>query len=150
MRAAVSKIGEVCKILDISSLYESKALLPDICDNNWDLDYLNAVLLCDSEHNPEDLFKLFQVIEYEMGRCKDRLKWSPRTIDIDILLCSALIFKSDILQIPHQYMHEREFVIIPACEIASDFFHPQLNVSIGDLAISFHNSNLLKLFKYWI
>lgn len=67
-----------------------------------------------------------------MGRT-DTIKYGPRIIDIDIIFYDDLILKSEKLTIPHPLMHERYFVLKPLSEIAPDFVHPELKISVKNL-----------------
>ncbi|MDZ5761984.1 2-amino-4-hydroxy-6-hydroxymethyldihydropteridine pyrophosphokinase [Candidatus Cyrtobacter comes] len=145
MRSAVAGVRNFSKILDISSLYESKALLPPGAPKSWNIDYLNSVLSCASDLEPHDFLSNIREIECEMGRGNERKKWSPRIIDIDILMCSNCIISDDLLQIPHPYMHERPFIIIPASEIAPNLIHPILNVTLSSLQYSIKSDNNPKI-----
>lgn len=71
-------------------------------------------------------------IEKELGRDR-RIKWEPRTIDLDLLLHADHIISSDELVVPHPLMHERRFVLEPLAEIAPDLVHPVLQMSIKGL-----------------
>ena len=110
--------GQDSNIKKKSSVYQTKA---------WGLeeqdDFLNLVLEVESGYKPIDLLVHLKNIEKEMGRVKTE-KWGPRVIDIDILFCDDLKFKSDTLEIPHPFLHEREFVLKPFIEIAPNFIHP--------------------------
>lgn len=47
-------------------------------------------------------------------------KWGPRLIDIDVLLYDDVKMDTEKLKIPHPYMKERAFVMIPLVEISPD------------------------------
>ena len=40
---------------------------------------------------------------------------------------------SELLTIPHKYMHKRAFVLVPLLEIIPDFNHPVFNKTISQL-----------------
>ncbi len=144
MRRAVGEIMNFSTISNASSLYESCALLPSGAPQSWDMDYLNAVLSCVSDLHPHALLAQLQMVERKMGRNMEREKWSPRIIDIDILMCSNHIINDDVLQIPHPHMHERPFIIMPTSEIAPNLIHPILGVTISSLVASIKdNSNII-------
>ncbi|MEJ5226793.1 2-amino-4-hydroxy-6-hydroxymethyldihydropteridine diphosphokinase [Thermodesulfovibrio sp.] len=81
---------------------------------------------------PYDLLKLIKEIENKMGR-KKTIKYGPRVIDIDIIFYNNIILNSEVLTIPHPLMHKRDFVLKPLCEIASEFIHPELKISVKKL-----------------
>jgi 2-amino-4-hydroxy-6-hydroxymethyldihydropteridine diphosphokinase len=55
-----------------------------------------------------------------MGR-QTTYKWGPRLIDLDILTYDGMQVNEPDLTIPHPYMKERSFVMIPLQEIDPDF-----------------------------
>ena len=58
--------------------------------------------------------------EHDMGR--ERIEhWGPRIIDIDILTYGDETIQQDHLTIPHPYMMERAFVLVPLKDIAPSF-----------------------------
>ena len=62
-------------------------------------------------------------IETEMGRIREQ-KWGPRIIDIDILYIDDLVMDSERLKIPHPYLPERRFSLVPLVEISPGWVHP--------------------------
>ncbi|MCP4814432.1 MAG: 2-amino-4-hydroxy-6-hydroxymethyldihydropteridine diphosphokinase [Planctomycetaceae bacterium] len=95
-------------------------------------DFLNAALHIDTTLSPQQLLKLLQDVEAELGRERVE-RWSQRTIDLDLLLYDALILNHDNLQIPHPHMSFRRFVLEPAAEIAGTLIHPQNGWTIQQL-----------------
>jgi 2-amino-4-hydroxy-6-hydroxymethyldihydropteridine diphosphokinase len=77
----------------------------------------------ETEANPEELLKTCQQIETEMGRAKEHAKWSPRVIDIDILLYGDVTLQSKSLTIPHAELHNRAFSLLPLLELKPDYKH---------------------------
>lgn len=95
-------------------------------------DFLNQAIECLTSLEPFELLKEIKKIERKLGREKT-VRYGPRIIDIDIIFFDDLIFKSDELTIPHHLMHKRDFVLKPLCEIAPDFVHPELKLSVKNL-----------------
>ena len=95
--------------------------------------FLNAAILCHTLLSPNEVLRQLQEIEIEMGRVHTKEEYEDRIIDLDILFDDDLIINSQKLTIPHPYIQQRLFVLIPLMEIASDFIHPQLNQSIEQL-----------------
>ncbi|MFM8448829.1 MAG: 2-amino-4-hydroxy-6-hydroxymethyldihydropteridine diphosphokinase [Haliscomenobacter sp.] len=96
-------------------------------------DFYNQVALFATSLSPEDLLQVILRIEKEMGRVRET-KWGQRLIDIDILFYDDLIINRPNLTIPHPFIHERNFVLIPLLELAAGYQHPVLQRSIASLA----------------
>lgn len=113
--------------LKISSIYETKALLLKDSNPDWNKDFLNLCLSGVSDIDPSSMLEKCKQIELDLGRELTTPRWSPRTIDIDILLAGNAIINSNQINIPHSSMLEREFVLVPACEIEPNLIHPITN-----------------------
>jgi len=96
----------------ISPVVESPALLPDDAPAEWNLPFLNLVAECETEVEPESLFDWIREIQTTLGRT-EAARWSPRPIDIDILLWGRKQIDTERLTIPHPRMQERSFVLTP-------------------------------------
>ncbi|MFN3306559.1 MAG: 2-amino-4-hydroxy-6-hydroxymethyldihydropteridine diphosphokinase, partial [Candidatus Kapaibacteriota bacterium] len=59
--------------------------------------------------------------------------WHEREIDIDIILYSNKIIRTEELQIPHPELTKRKFVLIPANEIAGNWKVPTTSKTISEL-----------------
>ena len=97
--------------------------------------YLNAVALIRTTLTPQQLLDVLHDIERRFGRVRTE-RWGPRTLDIDILLFGDLIVKTETLIIPHLEMLKRDFVMLPALEVAPDFIHPETKQPLGSLVQS--------------
>ncbi len=97
-------------------------------------DFLNQVILIETELSPQELLEECLKIEDKLGR-ERKEKWGPRTIDLDILFYDELILNKENLIIPHPYITEREFVLKPLNEIAPDFVHPVLGLTTKEMLI---------------
>ncbi|MGK0168996.1 MAG: 2-amino-4-hydroxy-6-hydroxymethyldihydropteridine diphosphokinase/dihydropteroate synthase [Gammaproteobacteria bacterium] len=109
LRAAQIRIDAV------SPVVESPALLPDDAPASWNKPYMNLVLrasLDASTTTAHDLRDLIKTIEDSLGR--DRTdRWSPRPLDIDILMWGREIIRTELLTIPHPDLLRRAFVLSP-------------------------------------
>lgn len=128
LETALSELeNEGIVILKKSSIYETAP---------WGYEkqpeFLNMAMEGLTLLGPYDLLKLIKEIESKMGR-KKTIKYGPRVIDIDIIFYNNIILKSKVLTIPHPLMHKRDFVLKPLCEIASEFIHPELKISVKKL-----------------
>jgi 2-amino-4-hydroxy-6-hydroxymethyldihydropteridine diphosphokinase len=109
-----------------SHWYETQAVGPP------QPDYLNGCALLDVTLSPHDLLHVLLQLETRLGRVR-RERWGPRTLDLDLLLFGNQILDCPTLQIPHPHLHERAFVLVPLAEIAPQWIHPLLGLSITDL-----------------
>ncbi|OGC10835.1 2-amino-4-hydroxy-6-hydroxymethyldihydropteridine diphosphokinase [candidate division WOR-1 bacterium RIFOXYC2_FULL_37_10] len=94
--------------------------------------FINAVIEIKTAFSPHKLLEELQTIENALGRERE-VEWGPRTIDIDILLYGNNVISDDTLQIPHQLMHERLFVLQPLKELSPRLVHPILEKTIISL-----------------
>lgn len=113
------------KILKISNIYQTKALVLDDHkhDPNFDIDFFNLAVLCESEKNPNQILSILKAIEKKMGRV-DNVKWAPRIIDLDLLLYNSIIIKEKDFTLPHYGLKDRAFVILPLLQIVPDWKCP--------------------------
>lgn len=95
--------------------------------------FYNQALKVVTDLSPEMVLEKVLWIESEYFNRVRTEKWAARIIDIDVLLYNDLIIKTDDLVIPHPYLHQRNFVLIPLMEIAEDLEHPILKATIEDL-----------------
>jgi 7,8-dihydro-6-hydroxymethylpterin-pyrophosphokinase len=72
---------------------------------------------------PLQLLKTLQRVERELGR-RRVIDKGPRTIDIDILLYENVVVQSRALNIPHEGLSHRRFVLAPLGELAANLRHP--------------------------
>ena len=81
--------------------------------------FINACAALKTCLLPLVLLRYAQRIERALGRVR-KAHWGPRTIDIDLLFAEGYESDSRELHLPHPYLKERAFVLVPLCEIASD------------------------------
>ena len=96
--------------------------------------FINAVALLKTEISPVELLRGLLAIEHSMGR--DRASSppkGPRIIDLDLLLYGNLVLDDPALTLPHPSLHERRFVLEPLAEVAPNWLHPTLELSIQQL-----------------
>jgi len=115
---------EVC-----SSIYESEP---------WGFEaessFLNEVLTVDTILSASDLLNEIQKIEKRLGRIrKSDVRYTSRTIDIDILFFDDAVISIPGLTIPHAQIPKRRFTLMPLAEIAPDLKHPVLHKSCRQL-----------------
>lgn len=102
--------------------------------------YLDAVVQAETDWPPDKLFDRMTSIEDSLGRVRGE-KWSPRTIDLDLLLYGDEVIEGSRLIIPHNQMHLRSFVLKGICELDGDSIHPVLKQSMNELATRLNGQN---------
>ena len=111
----------------LSNQYETTAI-----SNYTQPKFINCVAKLSTFLSPEELLSVTESIEIALGRNTKGLG-DPRPIDLDILFYNDIILSTDHLIIPHPLAHERMFVLDPMNDLAPDFIHPLLNISISEL-----------------
>jgi 2-amino-4-hydroxy-6-hydroxymethyldihydropteridine diphosphokinase len=119
--------AEEVEVTRVSTFYRNPPLGPE--NQPW---YINAVARVRTRLGPEELLRLLQQIEADMGRVRGE-RWGPRVIDLDLLLYNGDVIFTPKLVVPHPEMHRRVFVLAPLAEIAPRAWHPVLGKSAGDL-----------------
>lgn len=95
-------------------------------------EFLNSALALKTILPAEALLKALNGIEAEAGR-ERKVRWGPRTLDLDILLYDDCIIDSPRLTIPHREMHMRDFVLRPMAQIAPHIRHPLIGKTMEEL-----------------
>lgn len=124
-RENIEKTG--CRIMRSSALYETAAW-----GKTDQADFINQALAVETPLEAQALMNALLQIEQRMGRTR-REKWASRIIDIDILFFNDAITDTPQLSIPHPEIQNRRFALAPLEEIAPDYIHPVLGLSIREL-----------------
>ena len=112
LKDALRKIADNnLKIILESSIYETPAW-GGVADQN----FLNMCIEVETELEAYELLDMIQKIELELGRVRKE-HWGNRTIDIDIITFNDLIYNDERLIVPHKYIHDRNFVLVPLVEM---------------------------------
>ncbi len=153
-RMVAEQVGEV---VGFSSVMESEA---------WGFEarekFLNQVLVCETELEPEALLDALQDIETRLGRRRgggaetdaemggdtkagtsggveagERV-YRSRPIDMDILFYGGRVVDTPRLTIPHPLIGQREFVLRPLCAVVPDLVHPVSGDSVSTMLRKFY------------
>ena len=114
LSSAAEALNEVSEVIALSSFYQTRPV-----GGPPQPDFINAVIIIETNLEPEELLLVAQAIEGAHGRERNEntVKWGPRFLDIDLIKCDEMLVNSPDLTIPHPRAHEREFVLRPWNEI---------------------------------
>ncbi len=109
-------------------------------------EFINFVIFIETKLNLKKLFIKIKNVECQVGRIKSKRNF-PRVCDIDIIDFNGQIIQKKIgnnqINVPHERMHNRNFVLLPLFEINKDWFHPKLNKNIVFLLSNLCSEQLL-------
>jgi 2-amino-4-hydroxy-6-hydroxymethyldihydropteridine diphosphokinase len=81
--------------------------------------FINAVVELRTQLAPRILLDYLLGIEERFGRVRSEgEKWGPRELDLDMLTYGDEEIDEPGMHLPHPYLHERAFVLVPLAEIA--------------------------------
>ena len=114
LSSAAEALNEVSEVIALSSFYQTRPV-----GGPPQPDFINAVIIIETNLEPEELLLVAQAIEGAHGRERNEntVKWGPRFLDIDLIKCDEMVINTPDLTIPHPRAHEREFVLRPWNEI---------------------------------
>jgi 2-amino-4-hydroxy-6-hydroxymethyldihydropteridine diphosphokinase len=141
---AVGQISAFVEAWAVSSLYETEPVGGPEQDP-----YLNAVMVVDSGLGPLELLDRLQEIE-QTHRRERKVRWGPRTLDLDIVASDGGPHRDGRLTLPHPRAAERTFVLIPLTEV-----WPEAPVSADTdasetLTLLTHLSGVDRLASEWV
>ena len=121
IRKAIDALGKNFEIIKISGFYETPPF-----GMHGDM-FINAAILIATDLSIEELkWKYLRPIEANLGRKRIRNKYSPRTIDIDIVAYQGNIIDEDIFLHPH--------LAVPIADISPTIIEErQLNIATMDV-----------------
>ena len=111
LQSAITSLRHQITIIAISSFHETVPV-----GGPEQPEYLNAVLIGETEMTPLELLHTMQDIENKAQRIRV-LRWGPRTLDLDLIMAGNHKIDSEELTVPHPRARDREFVLGPWLEI---------------------------------
>ena len=123
-------------------------------------DFVNAAATVTSTLSPNELLTLLHLVESRLGRVRDA-RWGARTLDIDLIAMGDKVLpdretfqqwfdlppirQAEIapgqLILPHPRMHQRAFVLIPLADVAPDWRHPVLGLTVAEMVLRLPESD---------
>lgn len=120
---------EVGTVIKVSAVFETPA---------WGFEsdsFYNCALLLHTHFSPVKVLQRILKLEKKLGRIRNEKSqgYQARIIDIDIIAFDEQVVQTDKLQIPHPYMQDRNFVLLPFADLQFQWVHPILNKSLIEL-----------------
>lgn len=126
---AINAIEIQCgELVNQSKIYETEAW-----GEQDQASFYNQVIVVSSQLTPHILLGTILQIEKDLGRVRFK-KWGERVIDIDILFVDSEVIDSKNLIVPHPFIQERRFTLVPLLDVLNkDFIHPKLQKTLVQL-----------------
>lgn len=143
-------------IRKVSRFYQTPAFPP-----GSGADYVNAAVSLDLHGTPEEIMQSLHEIEAKLGRDR-RGRWTQRTIDLDLIGMGDTVLPDaetqtkwrelplerqmqeapDQLILPHPRVQDRGFVLVPLADIAPNWVHPALGLSVTQMRAALSDAAL--------
>lgn len=127
VRAGLTALRARFGPLAVSTIYECPAV-------GFDGDpFYNCVVAFDSDEAVGTVHADLHAIEDRYGRDRSQPKFSPRTLDLDLLLYGDRIIREGRLTLPRPDIDQVAFVLAPLAELAAERVHPAQRASFTEL-----------------
>ena len=110
-------------------------------------DFYNTVVGFHTDLPLTALSEVCKQIEQANGHPSSLPKYSPRTLDIDLLLYGDLVCAKPI-QLPRPEVLFNAFVLWPLAELAPSYKHPEIQQNFAELWQNFHSEQVLKPIEF--
>jgi 2-amino-4-hydroxy-6-hydroxymethyldihydropteridine diphosphokinase len=120
-----SAVGAIPDLVAVSPVYETEPV-----GGPEQGPFYNIVVELRTGRTPRQLLELCRELEGAANRVR-RIRWGPRTLDVDVLLVGDQVVDEEDLTVPHPRMVERNFVMVPLLDLA-----PELDLAGYDPAIA--------------
>ena len=127
VHAGLAALRNLLGELIVSPVYESESI------GFKGRHFYNLVVSANTELTLAQLSESLKKIEDDNGRVRTGPKYSPRTLDIDILTYGNFVGAEAGIELPRAEITQNAFVLLPLSEIAPLELHPQLQKSYEDL-----------------
>ncbi|WP_062061341.1 2-amino-4-hydroxy-6-hydroxymethyldihydropteridine diphosphokinase [Cellvibrio sp. OA-2007] len=133
--AALDALADLFGELQVSSVYESESV--GFAGSH----FFNLVVGANTDLSIAELSETLKRIEDDNGRKRSGPKFSPRTLDIDILTYGDFVGVDAGVELPRAEITQNAFVLLPLAEIAAQIKHPQLQVTYQELWASYDQAS---------
>lgn len=115
-------------------------------------DFVNAVVLVETDLLPVKILTALHQIEATLGRTREN-RWEPRICDLDLIDCDGLVLPDEMtfidwqnmkfsdqtartptqLILPHPRLQDRAFVLVPMQDVSPEWVHPITGIGISKM-----------------
>jgi GTP cyclohydrolase-4 len=135
--AALQRLRKIARVEAVSSYYETPPL------GVSGPSFLNVAAKLTTALKPEAFEHAVRAIEATIGRPSGNDR-AARPIDIDILYVDDRIADFGRFEVPHPYIAERPFNLVPLAEIAGDHVDPRRKMTIAELTAAAQTDGITK------
>jgi 2-amino-4-hydroxy-6-hydroxymethyldihydropteridine diphosphokinase len=131
LQKAINQLKYEFDVLNVSDAWETPSY------GTIGPDFLNAAVLIASM-NSSDYIKKMQLrpIEKKLGRIRTIDKYSPRTIDIDIVIWNGFLLDRNLWELPH--------IAVPVSQLLPNYWSYDKSESLIAIATQLKRSNNIK------
>ncbi|HET8816361.1 MAG TPA: 2-amino-4-hydroxy-6-hydroxymethyldihydropteridine diphosphokinase [Pseudidiomarina sp.] len=109
--------------------------------------FYNLVVAFESKQSCTAIQSVCKRLENEHGHRSDAPRFSPRTLDIDVLIYGALI-QQDPVQVPREEILTNAFVLWPLSEVLPTYLHPVQQLSFTELWQNYRSAQQLQPIEF--
>ena len=134
LRQAIALLRAQWPDLQLSTVYESEAV--GFSGDN----FLNLVAVAETDLPLADILATLKAIEDQLGRDRSQPRFSPRSMDIDILIYGDDNGDSCEIRLPRPEITRNAYVLKPLAELLPDAVHKPTKKSFAELWQEFDES----------
>lgn len=139
LRLAIDVLAQLpgVQLLTSSRLYRTPAW-----GNEAQPDFINAAVALQTDLPAPQLLEQLLAIEQQFGRVREPGQhWGPRLLDLDLLLYAEQVIDLPQLQVPHPFLHQRGFALLPLADVAPDALIPG-HGTVRDVLVGINTSGI--------
>jgi 2-amino-4-hydroxy-6-hydroxymethyldihydropteridine diphosphokinase len=144
VKEAIRLLSEEEHILGISNVYQTQ---PEEGLNQPS--YYNCVVEIETKTPPAELkYKVLRKIEKDLGRKRNKDKYTSRTIDLDLILYDNLVLKTEDLTLPDPNIVSRAYLAVSLYELDPELVLPGSGLGIKEVVSKLSGGEMHLLNKY--